>query len=574
MRFRSVGLAVLDAAEQVVQAHVALGLLGGQAGAQRALLGQLAGIALVLEHAELVAGGGHRVQAQDLHRVGGLRLGDVLAARVHQSAHAAVGRAGHHDVAGVQGAALDEHRGHGAPALVQVRLDDEAGGRSVGVGLQLQHVGLQDDGLQQVVDVQLLLGRHLDEHVGAAPLLGDDAVLGELLAHAVGVGAGLVDLVHGHDDGHLGGLGVVDGLDGLRHDAVVGGHHEHDDVGDLGAAGAHGGEGLVARGVDEGDLAVADVHHRRADVLGDAAGLAGHHAGVADGVQKRGLAVVDMAHDGDHGGTRLQIGLGVVVHHGVLLLRRHDAHLAAHVVGDELHGLVAHGLGEREHLAEHEQALDDVVGLHAQKLGELGHRRALRDLHHGVVQHQRRVETALDGLQLGALAGLGLALLLALLAAALPLVGVGRGHGGAGLGEHLVALQLLGLHGHLGVAVLAGGHLGLELGHHLVSPALLALLAAAASRRGVGLGALGRLHALLLGLDLREQRVEVVLGARRRGSRGRTGRGRRGRGLRGLLVAAAQGLFHGALLGHLGGRLLGAGAGPGLLALALDALLL
>ena len=38
--------------------------------------------------------------------------------------------------------------------------------------------------------------------------------------------------------------------------------------------------------------------------------------------------------------------------------------------------------------------------------------------------------------------------------------------------------------------------------------------------------------------------------------------------------AAAQGLFHGALLGHLGGRLLGAGAGPGLLALALDALLL
>ena len=59
MRFRSVCLAVLDAAEQVVQAHVALGLLLGQAGAQRALLGQLAGVALVLEHAELVAGGGH-----------------------------------------------------------------------------------------------------------------------------------------------------------------------------------------------------------------------------------------------------------------------------------------------------------------------------------------------------------------------------------------------------------------------------------------------------------------------------------------------------------------------------------
>ena len=39
-------------------------------------------------------------------------------------------------------------------------------------------------------------------------------------------------------------------------------------------------------------------------------------------------------------------------------------------------------------------------------------------------------------------------------------------------------------------------------------------------------------------------------------------------------MAAAQSLLHSALLGHLGGRLLGAGAGPGLLALALDALLL
>ena len=36
--------------------------------------------------------------------------------------------------------------------------------------------------------------------------------------------------------GTLGGLGVIDRLDRLRHHAVVGGHHQHDDVGDLGAA--------------------------------------------------------------------------------------------------------------------------------------------------------------------------------------------------------------------------------------------------------------------------------------------------------------------------------------------------
>ena len=63
-------LTLLDATEQVVQAHMRLRLLLGQAGAQRALLGQLAGVALVLEHPELVAGGRNTVEAEDLHRVG------------------------------------------------------------------------------------------------------------------------------------------------------------------------------------------------------------------------------------------------------------------------------------------------------------------------------------------------------------------------------------------------------------------------------------------------------------------------------------------------------------------------
>ena len=69
-----------------------------------------------------------------------------------------------------------------------------------------------------------------------------------------GIGVGLVDLVDRHDDRHVGRLGVADRLDRLRHDAVVGGHDQHDDVGHLGAAGAHRREGRVAGRVDEGDL--------------------------------------------------------------------------------------------------------------------------------------------------------------------------------------------------------------------------------------------------------------------------------------------------------------------------------
>jgi hypothetical protein len=86
---------------------------------------------------------------------------------------------------------------------------------------------------EQVVDTQVLQGRHLDDDGVAAPRLGHEAVLGELGQHAVGIGVLLVDLVDRHHDRHLGRLGVVDGLDRLGHHAVVGGHHQHHDVGDL-----------------------------------------------------------------------------------------------------------------------------------------------------------------------------------------------------------------------------------------------------------------------------------------------------------------------------------------------------
>ena len=147
------------------------------------------------------------------------------------------------------------------------------------------------------------LRRDVDEHRVAAVLLGHQAVLGQLAAHLGRVGVGLVDLVDRDHDRHVGRLGVVERLDRLRHHAVVGRHHEHRDVGGLRTAGTHGGERLVTRGVDEGDLALVAVDLGRdlvgTDVLGDATGLLGDDVGVADRVEQLGLAVVDVTHDGD-----------------------------------------------------------------------------------------------------------------------------------------------------------------------------------------------------------------------------------------------------------------------------------
>ena len=217
-------LGVGDGLEEVLERDVLHAALLLNTCLERTLIGQSASLALVLEHAELVAGVGHGLQTQDLDGVGGAGVGDGVALWIEHGTNAAVGKAGDQRIAHVQGTACHENRGNRTAALVELSLEDVTGGKGVGVGLELEHVGLEQHGLEQVVDTDLLLGRDVDEHVLSAPLLGDDAVLGELLAHAVGVGTRLIDLVDGDDDGYAGGLGVIDRLDGLRHDAVVGSH--------------------------------------------------------------------------------------------------------------------------------------------------------------------------------------------------------------------------------------------------------------------------------------------------------------------------------------------------------------
>ena len=101
--------------------------------------------------------------------------------------------------------------------------------------------------------------------------------------------------------GTLRRLRVRDGFARLRHDAVVGRDDEDDDVGGLGAARTHGGEGLVTGRVEEDDRALLGVDAVGADVLRDAAGLARRDARVRILSSKRRLAVVDVTHDGDDG---------------------------------------------------------------------------------------------------------------------------------------------------------------------------------------------------------------------------------------------------------------------------------
>ena len=286
-----------------------------------------------------------------------------LALVIDQRPDAAPVRAGDDQRADPERAPLHENRRYRSPTAVESGFDDRAFRAAVGVGDEIEQLGLQRDRLEQLVEIDILGRRNLDRERIAAERLDLHVVLQQLLHHPLGIGLGFVDLVDGDDDRGPGRLGVANRLDRLRHDAVVGRHDQHDDVGDFRAARAHGGEGRVARRVDEGDrLAAGRDDLVGADVLSDAAGFARHHVGVADRVEQRGLAVIDMAHDGDDGRTRhrraffirsikqafLDVGFGDPLDR------------MPHLLGDELRGVGVQRVGQRDHAALAHQKLDHV----------------------------------------------------------------------------------------------------------------------------------------------------------------------------------------------------------------------
>ena len=366
-------LALLESAGEVLErdALAGLGQLGVALGGF-ALLGDLARGAVLFGHDEHVTRTGHRVQTLHLDRPRRSGLCDLLAVLVDHGAHAAVGGAGDDGVSDPEGSGLDQHRRDRTATLVELGLDRDTAGVLVRVRTQVEtRVGGEQHRIQKVLDARALPGRHVDEHHVAAVLLRDETVLGELLAHPARVRVGLVDLVDGNDDRNLGGLGVVQGLHRLGHDAVVGGDHEDREVGHLRTTGTHGGERLVTRGVDEGDRAldlfVLGPHLIGADVLRDAAGLALGDVRLTDRVEKARLTVVDVAHDGHDGRTDLE--LVVVLFRELLLeveaealeellvlvLGRYHLDLVAELIAEHLEGGLVEGLRRGGHLAQVEQ---------------------------------------------------------------------------------------------------------------------------------------------------------------------------------------------------------------------------
>ncbi len=197
--------------------------------------------------------------------------------------------------------------------------------------------------------------------------------------------------------GHLGRLRMLYGFDRLRHHAVVGADHQDHDVRHLRASSAHGCEGRMTRGIEEGHHALGGLYVVGADVLSNAARLAGRDLGAADVIEQRGLAVIDVSHHGHDRRARQHLERGVRLALQVVL---DDVFLAqhrrvAHFLDHQHCGVLLDHLIDRRHHAHVHHDLDDFGGLDRHFLRQLADRHGLADRHLAHHPRSRHLESVL-----------------------------------------------------------------------------------------------------------------------------------------------------------------------------------
>ena len=175
---------------------------------------------------------------------------------------------------------------------------------------------------------------------------------------------------------------MVDRFFRLRHDTVIRGDDEHDDVSHFCAARSHHRESLVAWRVEEDDLSSALLDVIRPDVLRNAARLAGGDIRFANRIEQRRFAVVDVTHDGDHGPTRCGALRAALLDRFELdgRFERNDFRIDVEILRDLQRQIGAERLVDGDHEALlHQKMLHEVVRLDVELIGELLDRYAFRE---------------------------------------------------------------------------------------------------------------------------------------------------------------------------------------------------
>ena len=363
-----------------------------------ALTGDFLGALLVGYHEGVIAGFRRAGQAEHLDRNRRASRFHLLAQFVEHGAHTPEMRAGQNGVAALERTGLDQNRRDRTTPLLEAGFDHRTAGRHVDRRLELGHFGLEQNGVQQIVDTFTGMRGHRHDHGVAAPIFRNDVFGRQAAFHLVDIRGLYVHLGDRDHHRHARGARVLNRFLRLRHHTVIRSHDKNRDIGDFGAAGTHAGKRCVARRIDEGNRALVVLHVVGADMLGDTTRFTGLDLGATNIIEQRCLAMVDVTHDGHHRGTRhafdfVFLGAHFVDQRFFRRFRLDRLGIVAHLLDQKMCRILIDGLVDGGHHTQLHHPLEQITAFDGHALSQFGHGDELRNLDVAYDRCSRTLET-------------------------------------------------------------------------------------------------------------------------------------------------------------------------------------
>jgi len=101
-----------------------------------------------------------------------------------------------------QGSLLDKDCGNGSASDIKTGFNHITGRFSIGVCLEFQNLGLQQNHFKEFINPFACLGRYFDKNNISPPFLRQKIIFRELSHNSVGISSGFIHFVDGHHDRH------------------------------------------------------------------------------------------------------------------------------------------------------------------------------------------------------------------------------------------------------------------------------------------------------------------------------------------------------------------------------------
>ena len=282
----------------------------------------------IIFHLENLTGIRHGIQAENLYRHRRCRFLDSFSLIINHGTNLTEGRADSHNIADMQCTLLHKKASHRTSSLIQFRLDNHSIGFSIRVGFQLQDIRFERDVLQKFFQSFSGLRRYRTADGASAVILRNEIVGHEFLLYLVDICRRLINLINGNNHFRVGRLRMINGLNGLRFNAVIRSYNQYGNIRRLGTAHTHRREGLMSRRIEEGNRSRLSVYFDgnliSTDRLGDSAMLFTGYIGISDRIQDGRLTVVNVSHYSHNRRTCLEILL--FIHFRILYKLGNDIH--------------------------------------------------------------------------------------------------------------------------------------------------------------------------------------------------------------------------------------------------------